>query len=229
MGKMLQDVDQQVRSLIGDYQKTTFTPADVCEAINWASNLVITVKGFKTGSRLYALGVYPTGSLPTDMLLVKYVQLVTQASPVFGADSSDATDVVLRVLTESTVELENAFNEQWRIQRVSFPPKRWVYESNQQFTAVPPSLPSDASIPSGYIRLKYIKMCTPVVYTVPTGLIDTSIPDYYQEAIRYAAVAYLMEKDTDLKSMQLKDSMLASFNAHMAGGIHKLASPEVDT
>lgn len=229
MGKLLQDVDRQVRELVGDYQVTIFTPAAVCEAINWATNLVLTVKGFKTGARLYALGVYPTGALPPDLLAMKHVQLVTQASPTFGADSSDVTDVVLRVLTESSVEMENAFNESWRTQRVNLPPKRWVYESNQSFTAVPPFLPSDASITSAYIRIKYAKMCTPVVYTVPTGAIDTAIPDYYQEAIRYAAVAYLIEKDTDTKSMQIKQEMLQSFNAHMAGGIPKIANPEVDS
>ncbi len=76
MGKTLAQVDLQIRELIGDYQVTSFSPAQVLEAVNWAQDLVIRQKGFKQASRLYDMTAYPTGPLPTDLLTIKRVQLV---------------------------------------------------------------------------------------------------------------------------------------------------------
>jgi len=86
MGKLLSDVDLQVRQLIGDYQRTQFTEDQVREAINWGQNAVMRLKGFKTASRLYSLDGYPTGDMPTDLLVVKRVQLVQST---LGAGSYD--------------------------------------------------------------------------------------------------------------------------------------------
>ncbi len=146
---------------------------------------------------------------------------------VLGADSSDVNDVVLRVLDESTMAYEDSANELWRNQRASFVPRRWTLIANQQFTVVPPSLPTKWTLPNTYVRVHYIKKAVPVA--LPADPMDPSIPDYYQEAIRYAAVAYLMEKDTDLKSMQLKGEMMKSFEYHMAGGVPPLAVTEQDS
>jgi hypothetical protein len=76
MGKTLADVDLQVRQLIGDFQRVNFTPAQVAEAINWAQDVVMRVKGFKAGSRLYDFSTFPIGDLPPDYLVVKRVRLV---------------------------------------------------------------------------------------------------------------------------------------------------------
>ena len=76
MGKTLTDVDLQVRQLIGDFQRVNFTEAQVTEAINWAQDAIMRIKGFKIASRLYDLTTYPTGDLATDTLVVKRVQLV---------------------------------------------------------------------------------------------------------------------------------------------------------
>ena len=102
MGKTLAQVDSQVRELVGDYQLTTFQPEAVAEAINWAQNLVLRIKGFKYASRLYVAGVYPIGALPSDWLSVKRMLLVTTTmNPVVTAtDTSDALDTVVRVLRE---------------------------------------------------------------------------------------------------------------------------------
>ena len=55
MGKTLTDVDLQVRQLIGDFQRVNFTEAQVTEAINWAQDAIMRIKGFKIASRLYDL------------------------------------------------------------------------------------------------------------------------------------------------------------------------------
>jgi len=150
-----------------------------------------------------------------------------------GVDSSDVNDTVLRVLDESTMAFEDGNNEFWRTQRAKFPPKRWVMTGDQQFSTVPVTLPTTLPPEWGvvdpstvFVRLHYVKMATPVVLL--SDPIDPSIPDYYQEAIRYIAVAYLMETDTDLKSVQIKKEMTESFGYHMAAGLDKLASGEVD-
>lgn len=80
MSKTLAQVDLQVRELIGDYQRTNFSSAQVTEAVNWAQDLVIRRKGFKRATRLYSMDGYPTGPLPPELLAVKRVQLV-QVSP----------------------------------------------------------------------------------------------------------------------------------------------------
>ena len=234
MGKTLADVDLQVRQLIGDYQRTQFTEDQVREAINWGQNAVMRLKGFKVASRLYSTDGYPTGDMPTDLLAVKRVQLVGSALVAgAGVDSSDVNDTVLRALDESSMAFEDGNNELWRFLRPKFPPKRWVMTGDQQFCVVPPGLPTtlpsewDAVDPATiFVRLHYIKMATPVVLL--SDPIDPSIPDYYQEAIRYIAVAYLMETDTDLKSVQIKKEMTESFGYHMAAGLDKLATGEVD-
>jgi hypothetical protein len=239
MAKTLAQVDLQVRQLIGDYQRTNFTPLQVTEAINWAQNAMMRIKGFKLGARLFALGGYPTGTLPHEMLVVKRVQLVTPAlvAPQFigvggstfvaDIDSDDSTDTVVRVLDESTIEFEDSINELWRTARATFKPRRWSLVGNLKFTVIPPIGPTDSTTTGMYVRLHYIKMATPVVADADT--IDPSIPDYYQEALRYLAVAYLMETDTDLKSIAIKKEMAESFGYHMAGGVQKLATPEQDS
>lgn len=227
MAKTLLEIDQQVRELIGDFQRTQYSQDAVTEAINWGQDLIQRMKGFKVGKRLYAVSAYPTGTLPPDTLSVKRVLIVTNASAVPGTDTSDSADVILRVLDESTVAQEDAVNELWRSQRSTFKPRRWVNIGNQEFSAVPPVMPSSWSTPNTYVRVHYIKMSTRMVADDDT--VDASIPDYYQDAIRYAAVAYLMEKDTDLKSKQVKDDMLQSFGYHMEGGVPPLARTEVDT
>jgi hypothetical protein len=227
MAKTLAQIDQQVRELLGDYQRTTYDASAVTEAINWGQDLIQRMKGFKVGKRLYAVTAYPTGTLPSDLLSVKRVLIVTNASAAPGADTADTLDVVLRRVDESTVEQEDAVNELWRNQRASFKPRRWVLLGNQEFTVVPPVMPSGWTTPNTYVRVHYIKMSTPMVDEADT--VDPSIPDYYHDAIRYAAVAYLMEKDTDLKSLQLKKDMLQAFGYHMEGGVPPLARTEVDT
>lgn len=227
MAKTLLQIDQQVRELIGDFQRTQYDKDAVTEAINWAQDLIQRMKGFKVGKRLYAVTSYPTGTLPADLLAVKRVLLVTNPSAVPGSDTSDTLDVVLRKLDESTVEYEDSVNELWRNQRASFKPRRWVHLGNQEFSSVPPVMPSSWSTPNTYIRIHYIKMSTKMALDADT--VDPSIPDYYQDAIRYAAVAYLMEKDTDLKSQQIRNEMLQSFGYHMEGGVPPLARTEVDT
>ena len=148
-------------------------------------------------------------------------------------DSSDVNDVVLRILDESSMEFEDGNNELWRSQQGKFPPKRWTLIGNQQFCTVPPVLP--AALPPEWgaidpatvlVRVHYIKKAVPVA--LPADAIDSAIPDYYQEALRYLAVAYLMETDTDLKSIQLKKEMMESFGYHMAAGVEKLATGEQD-
>jgi hypothetical protein len=85
MGKTLADVDLQVRQLIGDYQRTQFTEAQVMQAVNWAQDAIMRIKGFKVASRLYTPGSYPTGDMPTSLLAVKRIQLVTNSdSPASG-------------------------------------------------------------------------------------------------------------------------------------------------
>jgi hypothetical protein len=148
-------------------------------------------------------------------------------SDVLGIDSDDSSDVVLRALDESTLGYEDSANELWRTTRASFAPRRWTLTANQQFVVVPPLLPTSWVTPDTYVRVHYIKKATPVV--LPADPIDISIPDYYQEAIRYAAAAYLMEKDTDLKSMQLKKEMMESFEYHMSGGVPPLAVTDQDS
>jgi|GEM_PF-5560311 len=152
---------------------------------------------------------------------------------VLGIDSPDTNDNVLRILDESSMAFEDSNNELWRNQRPLFPPKRWVLTGNQQFCVVPPVLPVALPPEWGvtdpttvFVRLHYTKMATPVVNLA--DFIDPSIPDYYQEAIRYIAVAYLMETDTDLKSMQIKKEMAESFGLHMAAGVEKLGTGEQD-
>ncbi len=152
---------------------------------------------------------------------------------VLGIDSPDTNDNVLRALDESSMAFEDSNNEQWRNQRPLFPPKRWVLTGNRQFCVVPPALPVALPAEWGitdpttvYVRLHYTKMATPVVSL--TDPIDASIPDYYQEAIRYIAVAYLMETDTDLKSLQIKKEMAESFGLHMAAGVEKIGTGEQD-
>jgi hypothetical protein len=153
---------------------------------------------------------------------------------VYGVDTSGYGDVILRVLDESTLGFEDSNNEQWQNMRALFPPKRWTMLQNLSFTTIPPQLPStlppDPLWPTDpskiFVRVDYVKRAAQVAN--PLDPIDPSIPDYYQEALRYAAVAYLMEMDTDLKSVQLKKEMMESFMAHMAGGVDKLASGEVD-
>jgi hypothetical protein len=154
-------------------------------------------------------------------------------SNLWGIDTTDVNDTVLRVLDESSMSFEDSNNELWRSRRTAFPPKRWVMTGNQQFCIVPPILPTvlpgswGVSDPTTvYVRLHYVKRATPVVNL--SDPIDTAIPDYYQEALRYVAVAYLMETDTDLKSIQIKKEMMESFAAHMASGPEKLATGEVD-
>ena len=229
MGKTLSQVDSQVRELVGDYQLTTFQPEAVAEAVNWAQNLVLRVKGFKYASRLYVAGVYPIGALPSDWLSVKRMLLVTTTmNPVVTAtDTSDALDTVVRVLRESSMEFEDSVSDTWRSARAHFLPRRWTLVGDMNFATVPALMPTDGSGAGLYVRLHYNKMATPVVN--PTDPIDSSIPDYYQEALRYAAVAYLIEKDTDLKSVQLKGEMMKSFDFHMSGGVPKLAVGEQDS
>ena len=227
MAKTLLQIDQQVRELIGDFQRTQYEQSAVTEAINWAQDLIQRMKGFKVGKRLYAVTAYPTGTLPADLLAVKRVLLVTNASAVPGADTADTLDVILRKMDESTVEQEDMVNELWRNQRASFKPRRWVMLGNQEFTVVPPVMPSSWVTANTYVRVHYIKQSIKMALDVDT--VDPSIPDYYQDAIRYAATSYLMEKDTDLKSQQLKQEMLQSFGYHMEGGPQPLARTEVDT
>ncbi len=81
MAKTLATIRQQVKELVGDYQGTTFTDAAVAEAINWAQNLIIREKGFKRASVVYSLGSYPTGDLPTDLLVIKRVLLIQTPPP----------------------------------------------------------------------------------------------------------------------------------------------------
>ena len=81
MALTLSDVTEQVRELIGDFRETTFTDADILEAINWAQDLVVRNKGFKIGKRLYPVAQYPTGQFPTDLLSVKRVQIVESVTP----------------------------------------------------------------------------------------------------------------------------------------------------
>ncbi len=142
------------------------------------------------------------------------------------ADTPDVNDVVVRVLDESSIEYEDAVNERWRDTRATFMPRRYVRVGNQQFVTVPPAVATSYTIPALSVRLHYIKMAVPMV--LETDTVDPSIPDYYQDAIRYAAMAYLIEKDTDLKSLQLKAEMMKSFDFHMSGGVGKLAQGETD-
>lgn len=141
-------------------------------------------------------------------------------------DTADVNDVVVRVLDESSVEHEDAVNELWRNTRAKFLPRRYIRLGNQQFVTVPPTLPTSYTTPPLSVRLHYIKMAVPMVLESDT--VDPSIPDYYQDAIRYAAMAYLIEKDTDLKSLQLKGEMMKSLDFHMSGGVAKLAQGETD-
>ena len=145
---------------------------------------------------------------------------------ILGYDSSDVDDTVLRVLDESTMAFEDGNNELWRNQRSRLAPRRYTLTGNKTFTIVPPDLPVSWTTPGTYVRMHYVKMAIPVVNT--TDPIDISIPDYYQEAIRYLAVAYLLENDTDLKSSQLKKEMAEAFGYHMAAGVEKLAQGEQD-
>jgi len=226
MGKTLAEVDTQLRELIGDYQRTNFSQSAVTEAINWAQDLVMRRKGFKVDGYLYPISGYPTGALPSTSLDTKRVQLVTPTTLVYAPlPSTGDDDVVIRILDESTMVHEDAANELWRSQRTAYLPRRWTLIGNQKFTIVPPILP--VSAPSYAVRVYVVSMATRVV--APTDPIDPAIPNYYQEALRYAAAAYLMEKDTDLKSMQLKGEMMKSFEYHMSGEIPTLAVTEQDS
>lgn len=145
-------------------------------------------------------------------------------------DYPDTDDVVLRFLDESTVVMEDMKDELWRNSAGRTLPKRWVNVGNQQFCIVHPYIPSSYVVPDGkavYARLHYIRQATKM--STDANTVDDAIPDYYHDAIRYAAVAYLMEKDTDLKSMQLKAEMMKSFEYHMEGGVPPLAVTEVDS
>jgi len=229
MGKTLADVDNQVRELIGDYQLTTFAPGDVSEAINWAQNLVMRLKGFKFASRLYAGNVYPIGTLPSDWLGVKRMLLVTTTmSPVVTAsDTSDALDTVVRVLRESNMEYEDSASDTWRSAKAHMIPRRWVLVGGNNFATVPALMPTDGTGAGLYVRLHYIKMATPVVLSADP--IDPTIPDYYQDALRYAAVAYLLEKDTDQKSIGIKKEMMESFQFHLSPGVPPLSVSDQDS
>lgn len=237
MGKTLGQVITQVRELIGDYQETTYSAAAVIEAINFAQDLVIRTKGFKVGKRIYNIGAIPTGHFPSDYLAVKRIQIIEIASSYvknwynpLNTDITDANDVVLKYLHESTMAHEDSVNETWQTSSNRTLPKRWVMSGNMEFTVVPPRMPSSYTAPEGYVakvRLHYIQKATEMLYTEDP--VDSSIPDYYQDAIRYAAVAYLMEKDTDLKSQQLKVEMMKSFSYHMEGGVPPIATTEVDS
>lgn len=143
---------------------------------------------------------------------------------------TDANDVVIKYLDESTVVAEDVVNENWRNSSGRIMPKRWVNLGNQEFCVVPPYIPASYTPTAGknfYIRLHFVRKGIPLVNLTDT--VDTSIPDYYQDAIRYAAVAYLMEKDTDLKSQQLKVEMMKSFMYHLEAGPAPLAAIEVDS
>lgn len=237
MAKTLLEIQTQVRQLIGDYQQTTFSEAAIIEAINWSQDLIMRIKGFKIGKRVYSVGSVPTGTLPSDLLAIKRVQLVDVPSSLVKSwynpvttDLTDASDVVLRFLDESTLQQEDAVNESWQSGTSFMPPRRWALFGNQEFVVIPVRVPSVYSPPEGYVtkvRLHFVQKATALELEDDT--VDAAIPDYYQEAIRYAAVAYLMEKDTDLKSQQLKAEMMKSFMYHMEGGVPPLASTEVDS
>lgn len=228
MAKTLIQIDQQVRELIGDYQRTNFSKGQVTEAINWGQNVVMRVKGFKVGSTPYLIGNYPTGTLPVDVLSIKRVYLFEYLGALPKPPSDlEVDDDVVRILDESTMQLEDSVNERWRKARMKFWPRRWTLIGNQQFSVVPPLGPLDGTAYGYYVRVVYVKMATPMVDDADE--VDASIPDYYHDAIRYVAVAYLMEKDTDQKSTQLKALMLESFTAHMADGTTTLARTETDS
>jgi hypothetical protein len=228
MGLDLGQIDTQIRELLGDYQSTTFTENDIYEAVNWGQNIIIRLKGFKRATRLYTMNSYPTGVLPSNLLVVRRMLLVVPTPPlVYGVDSSDTLDVVMRVLDESSVELEDAVNELWLNTRPTFIPRRWVPLGNQEFSLVPPLGPTSGVTATWAVRVHYSQMATPML--LPADPVDPSIPDYYHDSLRYVASAYLVEKDTDLKSMQLRDSLLKSFNAHLSPGVDPLATHEATT
>jgi len=224
MGKTCAQVEQQIRELVGDYQATTYQPEAVIEAINWGQNVVMRLKGFKVSDALYTPAQYPTGEFPSDWLCVKRVLLVT---PTGGLTPPSYDDTVHRVLEESAMSYEDAVNEMWKTTRAKYLPRRWTLVGNKRFSIVPPFLPTDGSGTGYKVRVHYIPMATPVA--IPADDIDVTIPDYYQEAIRYIAVCYLLEKDTDLKSVQLKAEMYKSFQFHMASGLEPLAITEQDS
>lgn len=230
MGKTLADVSRQVRELIGDVAETNFDPAMVTEAINWAQDLLMRRKAFVVSDTLTDWGsAYPTGTLPDNLLVVKRVQIVTPVGLLVGQVMTYPSylDVVIRILDESTMVMEDASNEAWKSPRATFGPRRWIPVGNKQFSVVPPMMPVLATPWVGTkVRLYYIPKATPVA--VAADPIDTMIPDYYQEALRYAAVAYLMEKDTDQKSVQLKGEMMASFEYHIARGVESLGVVDTD-
>lgn len=240
MGKTAAQVILQVRELIGDYQATNFDDLQVVEAINWAQNLVMRRKGFKTTTKVYDIGAYPTGALPSGWLVIKRALLVQYVvnpladPPITIANTPESSDTVLRVLDESTLVHEDAVNEKWRSQRASFLPRRYALAGNSNFVVIPPILPAGTAAYTG-VRIHYVPMATALAASDPmtapqlAAYLDTTIPDYYQEAIRYAAVAYLMEKDTDQKSMQLKSEMMKSFEYHMAGGVEPLSVGDQDS
>lgn len=239
MGKKLTEVETQVRQIIGDLGETNFEVARIDEAILFAQDLVMRQKGFNVKSRLYTIGAYPTGTLPPEFLQVKRVLVVDGpwdftpggTPPVTNADTDDTDDTVIRVLDESSTQLEDAANERWRDQRVNYMPRRWVLLGSSQFSIVPPVLPTNADpAASNYcVRVHYVKKSTfPDINTDGILWIDPSIPDYYQEALRYAAVAYLMEHDTDQKSVALKAEMMKSFEFHMAAGPDNLGVKDQD-
>jgi hypothetical protein len=229
MAKTLAQVRQQCKELMGDFQTTTFDVSAYLEAINWAQDLVMRYKGFKVSSQIYPFGAYPTGTLPSTWLVVKRVQVVTPVNtgtvpvPIY----LESNDTVQRVLDESTVELEDVANEKWRAVRATYMPRRWALVGNKQFTVIPPIVPTSGAGAGMFVRVHVVDKATPVAVDADT--LDAVIPDYYQEAVRYAAVAYLMEKDTDLKSMQFKGEMMKSFEYHMAGGVPTLAVAEQDS
>lgn len=110
MARTLAQLDTQVRKLIGDYQKTTYTDRAVKEAINWAQDLVIRQKGLKIGKRVYLPYQFPTGQLPHDLLVVKRVMVIESVGPlaVFAIilDSASSGDIRIELAPNETHVIE---------------------------------------------------------------------------------------------------------------------------
>lgn len=178
--------------LVGDPQGSTYSDQHYQDAINFA------IKDYakKTGATYVEASVTPDANgyctIPTGYIRINRV--------MYKVANTTVTEMV-----ESSFNFESLKSSTW--QSTTGVPKRWVLWDGAKVKLTPIPSPIYAA------TIGYVEDPTDLVYTVPSGTVDSRIPDAHTEYLKYAAGAWLKLLDGDAEDIPIANDFMNKFNS----------------
>lgn len=180
------ELETQVKYLVGDPQGDTFSPEHYSESIDFAIKQYANKTGVTYVTTTASLDALGQVNIPTDYLKVNRV--------TFDGNQ----------LIETTLSFIGDKSATWSVDSGTVP-KRWAFWSGSKLQLFP--LMGTASVTTPVIGYTQ----KPAVLS-GTDTVDDRIPSAHNEYLKYAAASYLFHLDGDSQSIPLADKHMDTFN-----------------